>query len=456
MASSQVSSLIPARLDRLPLTRVQWWIYWLCAAGVLFGSADIFTIFSIGVPVATEFGLNDVTLGLVIGSAAPAGVVGAFVAGRLGDSLGRKAIFQYTLLLYFIGSIISWWSPNFLVFLIGRLILGFGIGGELPTILALISEYVPRKPRGALLALINGMYAIGALIASNSALALVPTYGWRPLFLILAVPAVVILILRRYELPESARWLDSKGRSKDAERIVSNIETRVQHITGKQLPPVDQSMATEVVQYKSPVREVFSRKLGPTTTLLMWMWFITSFAGISLPAFYVPILTSNFHYSLTNALAVLSYSVDANVIGVALAMITIEFIGRKPMIIASYALYGLFDILLGLTFPNNAVILYAIIPLNVFIVLNFSMILAYTPEIYPTRNRSSGNGVVTASYNFSQFVAPLLIGYLLPLLTGASIGNLFYVIGALLIATAVPGIWILKETKRKRLEEIET
>lgn len=455
MAGSQVSSLIPARLDRLPLTRVQWWIYWLCAAGVLFGSADIFTIFSIGVPVQTEFALNSVTLGLVIGSAAPAGVAGAFVAGRLGDSLGRKAIFQYTLLLYFIGSIISWWSPNFPVFFIGRLILGFGIGGELPTILALISEYVPKKSRGALLALINGMYAIGALIASNSALAIVPTYGWRPLFLILAVPAVVILILRRYELPESARWLDAKGRTQDAERIVSNIETRVQKISGKPLPPVDQSAATEVVHYKSPVKEVFSRKLGPTTTLLMWMWFITSFAGISLPAFYVPILTTNFHYSLTSALAVLSYSVDANVIGVALAMITIEFIGRKPMIIASYALYGLFEILLGFTFPNNAVILWTIIPLNVFIVLNFSMILAYTPEIYPTRNRSSGNGVVTASYNFSQFVAPLLIGYLLPLLTGASIGSLFYVIGALLIATAVPGVWILKETKRKRLEEIE-
>ena len=173
--SGTTGSLLPARLERLPMTRHQWWIYWLCAAGVLFGSADIFTIFSIGVPVTQTFNLSSFDLGIVIASAAPAGVLGAFVAGRLGDSYGRKSVFQYTLLLYFIGSIISGLSVDLTTFLIGRLILGFGIGGELPTILALISEYMPRNIRGALLALINGMYAIGALIAANSALVLIPT-----------------------------------------------------------------------------------------------------------------------------------------------------------------------------------------------------------------------------------------------------------------------------------------
>jgi putative MFS transporter len=453
-AEGATSSLIPARLERLPMTRIQWWIYWLCAAGVLFGSADIFTIFSIGASVQADFHLSSVGLGLVIGSAAPAGMLGAFVAGRLGDSRGRKAIFQYTLLLYFIGSIISGISPNFVVFLIGRLILGFGIGGELPTILALISEYVPRKVRGALLALINGMYAIGALIASNSALILVPTYGWRPLFFILAIPAVVILILRVFGLPESARWLEAKGRKDEAERVVSGIEQRVQAITGKELPPLQPTAGVQVSEVKAPLREVFSRTLAPITILLMWMWWITSFAGISLPAFYVPILEQRFDYSQIAALSVLAYSVDANAIGVAVAMITIEYVGRRPMIILTYILYGLFEVLLALTLSNRSLILFTIVPLNIFIVWNFSMILSYTPEIYPTRNRSSGNGVVTTSYNFSQFVAPLIIGAALPLLPGASVSTIFYIIGVLLILTAVPAAVLVKETKRKALEEI--
>ena len=143
--STVTASLLPARLDRLPMTRYQWWIYWLCAAGVLFGAADIFTIFSIGVNVQQTFNLSGPLLSTVIASAAPAGMLGAFVAGRLGDSYGRKAVFQYTLLMYFIGSIISGIAPNFATFMIGRLILGFGIGGELPTILALISEYSPSS-----------------------------------------------------------------------------------------------------------------------------------------------------------------------------------------------------------------------------------------------------------------------------------------------------------------------
>ncbi len=435
------------------MTRHQWWIYWLCAAGVLFGSADIFTIFSIGVPVTETFNLTSVDLGIIIASAAPAGVLGAFVAGRLGDSYGRKSVFQYTLLLYFIGSIISGLSVDLYTFIIGRLILGFGIGGELPTILALISEYMPKNLRGALLALINGMYAIGALIAANSALILIPNYGWRPLFFLLAVPAVIILIIRRWGLPESARWLEAKGKKAEAEKIVSDIEQKIEKESGKTLPAVAPSAAVEVVEEKAPLREVFSRKLGPITVLLMWAWFITAFAGIDMPAYYVPILTTNFNYSLENALAVLAYSVDANAIGVVLAMLSIEYIGRKPMLIFSYLMYGLFALLVAYFMPNADLLVYFIVTLNIFIVLNFSMILAYTPEVYPTRNRSSGSGASTTSYNFSQLIGPLLIGAVLPTLPGVSVSILFYVEGVLLILTAIPFLWV-RETRRRSLEEI--
>ncbi|MDG6990070.1 MAG: MFS transporter [Nitrososphaerota archaeon] len=454
--STVTASLLPARLDRLPMTRYQWWIYWLCAAGVLFGAADIFTIFSIGVNVQQTFNLSGPLLSTVIASAAPAGMLGAFVAGRLGDSYGRKAVFQYTLLMYFIGSIISGIAPNFATFMIGRLILGFGIGGELPTILALISEYSPKRARGPLLALINGMYAIGALIASNSALILISSgYGWRPLFYILAVPAVVILILRRWGLPESARWLEAKGRKEEAEKIVAHMEQNIQRLSGKELQPVPPESTVQVIQEKAPLREVFSRKLGPLTGLLSWAWWITSFAGISMPAYYVYILTNNFHYTDVQALSVLAYSVDANVIGVALALLTIEFIGRKPMLILTYLGYGLFAILVGLTITDPQMLLYTIVTLNIFIVWNFSMILSYTPEIYPTRNRASGDGVVTTVYNFSQFISPYIIGPAILLLPGSSVATLFYAEGILLVATAIP-FFAAKETKRKTLEQIST
>lgn len=456
MASTTITSLIPARLERLPMSRYHAWIYILCAAGVLFGSADIFTIFSVGVKIQETFGLSAFWLATVIGSAAPAGMAGAFVAGRLGDSYGRKFIFQYTLLLYFIGSIIagiSGYIPNFWVYLIGRLILGFGVGGELPTILALISEYMPRRVRGPLLVLINGMYAIGALLAGNLSLYIVPRYSWEPLYFILAVPALIVLLLRRVGLPESARWLEAKGRKDEAEKIVAGLEAAIQRRSKKPLPPVDPSAAVTVIQQRAPLREVFSGRFLWYSLLLMWAWWITSFAGIVLPAYYIPILQNNFHYTYEEALKLFAYTVDANAVGVVVALLTVEYVGRKPMLVTTYLLYGLFAILVGLTLGNKQLLPYTIVPLNVFIVWNFSMILAYTPEVYPTRNRSTGNAVSTTSYNFSQFISPYIIAFALPLLPGESVRLLFYIEGILLILTAIPFIWV-QETKRKSLEEI--
>jgi putative MFS transporter len=452
--STQQTSLIPARLERLPMTRVQFWIWLLSALGILFGAADIFTIFSVGVNISQAFNLSSAGFALVVASAAPAGVVGAFVAGRLGDSFGRKSVFQYTLLLYFIGSIISFLSPNFITYLIGRLILGFGIGGELPVVLSLISEYSPKRWRGPLNALINGMYAIGALIAANLALYFISHgFGWRPLYLVLAIPALVVLGLRRWGLPESVRWLIAKGRIEEAQRIVSVIEARIKSITKKELPPLP-STIIETKPVKSPLREIVrDARLLLLTILLSWAWFITSFGGISLEAYWIPVMTHNLGYSDIQALTVYTYASDFNLLGVALGVLTIELLGRKSMLIATYVLYGLSYILFGALALNKGLVLFALIPVAVTIVWNFSIILGYTPELFPTRNRSSGNGIVTAVYNFEQVVGPYIVTALLSLFVGTSVVNVFYLTGILLLITAIPFVWV-RETKLKSLEEI--
>lgn len=455
MAQAQSSaSLIPARLERLPMTRVQFWIWLISALGILFGAADIFTIFSIGVNISDTFNLSSTMFATVIASAAPAGVLGAFVSGRLSDSLGRKSVFSYTLLFYFIGSIISWWSPNFVIYLVGRLLLGFGIGGELPVVLAQISEYSPKRWRGPLNALINGMYAIGAFIAANMALYFISNgYGWRPLYIILAIPALIVLGLRYWKLPESARWLATKGRVVEAEKIVTDIENQVKSITHKELAPLP-AQVIETKPEKSPIREIFTnRNLLLLTILASWAWFITAYGGISLEAYWVPIMTNNLGYTDVHALQLYAIASDLNLVGVAVGVLTIELIGRKLMLILSYILYGLAYILIGYYVLQPGLILWVLAPASVTIVWNFSIIVGYTPELFPTRNRGTGSGIVTAIYNLEQFVGPYIIAALMAVWTGTSVVNLFYMAGILIALTAIPFFWV-KETRKKSLEEI--
>lgn len=449
------AALISARVDRLPWTRIQFWIWFIAAIGILFGAADIFTIFSVGVNISATFHLSPALYALMIGSAAPAGVAGAFVAGRLGDSYGRKTIFSYTLLLYFIGSIISYLSPNFGVFMTGRLILGFGIGGELPIVLATISEYSPKRLRGPLNALINGMYAIGALIAANLALHFISSgLGWRPLYLVLAFPALVVLALRFWGMPESARWLAVKGRIQEAEKIVSKMEEHIKKITKKELPPIP-PVVPEVKPEKSPLREIFTNKsLLVLTLLISWAWFITAFGGISLEAYWIPIMTSSsVGFSDLHALAFYTIASDFNALGVLAGVLTIELIGRKSMLVATYVLYGFTYIMFGVLVLSKTYTLVALVPLAILIVWNFSIILGYTPELFPTRNRATGNGFVTAIYNLEQFVGPYIILGLLTYFRGVSIVDIFYITGILIAVTGIPFLWV-RETKRKSLEQL--
>jgi putative MFS transporter len=239
----------------------------------------------------------------------------------------------------------------------------------------------------------------------------------------------------------------------EAEKIVSRIEEQVKERTHKELPPLPQQVI-EVKPEKSPLREIFtSRNLLFLVILLSWAWFITAYGGISLEAYWVPIMTGSLGYSDVHALYVYAIASDANLGGVVLGVLTIELIGRKSMLILTYVLYGLAYIVFGLLALQAGLILFVLVPASITIVWNFCIIVAYTPELFPTRNRATGTGIVTAVYNLEQLVGPFIITALLAVFVGTAVVNIFYIAGVLLILTAVPFYWV-KETRLKTLEEI--
>ena len=228
------SAELVGRLDRLPFSRWHKNLFTLCFLGVMFDACD-FALFGMALPpVAREFGLNQAQAGLL----ATVGLVGAFLGalfwGTISDYIGRRTSFSATIGIFslFTGLVaVSW---NVLSLAVFRFLSNFGLGGEVPVALTLTSEYSPSRIRGRMTGSMMAAFPLGLALAAALAYVIIPTYGWRAVFIIGVVPAVLLFFVRLF-MPESVRYLLSRGRVAEAERTVAEIETKASE--GKPLPP---------------------------------------------------------------------------------------------------------------------------------------------------------------------------------------------------------------------------
>ena len=191
--------------------------------------------------------------------------------GTLSDYIGRRTAFQATVGLFavFTGLVaVSWNIVSLATF---RFLSNFGLGGEVPVTLTLASEFSPGRIRGSMAGNIMAAFPVGLVIAAALSLFIIPRWGWRALFLVGVVPAVLLFFVRRY-MPESVRYLLSKGHVNEAEKTVEEIERRA---TGRALSPEEMTTLANIrpevgVETKVTVFEL----LAPgrlRNTLLLWV-----------------------------------------------------------------------------------------------------------------------------------------------------------------------------------------
>ena len=226
-----ISSTLPARLDALPWSR--WHTRVVAALGItwMLDGLEVTVVGSLG-PVLQRpdtLGLSAAQIGWAGSAYVGGAVLGALFFGRLADRLGRKPLFLVTLSVYLVATLLTALTFDFRTFALCRLLTGFGIGGEYAAINSAIDELIPARVRGFVDLAINGSFWIGA--AAGAALSIVllepgrfgPDIGWRLAFAFGSALTIAILLVRRH-LPESPRWLMTRGRIAEAEAIVSAIE----------------------------------------------------------------------------------------------------------------------------------------------------------------------------------------------------------------------------------------
>ena len=214
--------IIGRAIDLAPLSRPLMFIIAVAAAGFFFDSFDI-VIVSYALPsIAKEFQLVPHQIGL-IGSAALAGMgVGSWIWGWIADRWGRRLVFAATVLMFSVFTGIAGLAFS-LGFLIGaRFLTGLGLGGMVPIDSALVAEFAPARIRGRVSAVLPLCWPIGIFAAAGISLAVVPTIGWRWVFAIGVLPALLAFIIRR-GIPESPRWLAAHGRNDEARRSLAYV-----------------------------------------------------------------------------------------------------------------------------------------------------------------------------------------------------------------------------------------
>lgn len=432
------------RLDRLPFTPQHRRLVLGSGTGWALDAMDVGLISFVMAALAGQWDLDRTTLSW-IGSIGFVGMaLGASLGGLLADRVGRRQVFALTLLVYGLatGAAALSWSVGALLFF--RLLIGVGLGAELPVAATLVSEFAPARIRGRVVVVLESFWAVGWLLAALIGYFVIPLSddGWRWALALGALPAVYAVVVR-YGLPESVRFLERRGRYDEAEAAVRRFEDSA----GVASPPSPPDGGGPPPEVPGPAA-LWAPGLRRRTGSLWAVWFGINFsyygAFIWIPTLLVASgldLVTSFEYTLVITFAQLP--------GYALAAVLVEVWGRRPTLSAFLAGSAVSAVLFG-TAGSAAATVGAGMALSFCNLGAWGALYALSPEVYPTSLRGTGTGWAAGFGRIASIIAPLSV----PALLGAGGGNgLLFAVFAGFFTVAAAATWGLPERRGEVLEE---
>jgi MFS transporter, putative metabolite:H+ symporter len=420
---------------------------WLIGIGMFFDGFDIYVAATVlGGTLRSGFstmGQNaefvSVTfLGMMLGS---------FLTGFLGDRYGRRFTFQANLAVFGLASIAATFSPSMTVLILLRFVMGVGLGAENVVGYATMTEFVPPQARGKWLGIISVFVVAGLPVTALLGTLIIPRFGWRIMFMLGGLGALIVWQLRK-ALPESPRWLESVGRTQEADAILRAMEDEVSLHHGPLKPPADSSLAIPSRSLRVLLGPVLlPRMIVGATTLIVVNTLIYGFVTW-LPTFFVQAGRS-IAWSLGYSLVMSLGAPIGSVIGAS----TADSWGRRPTILGA----SLLTIVIGGIYPfvrDPRELLIAgfllTIPIFVLVTLLFAI---YIPELFPTEVRMRASGICNTFGRGATIVTPFIV---VALFKSYQIGGVLALMIGLLVVQIVVVLIFGVEPKKRRLEEIDT
>lgn len=437
--------MVLERLEALPVGRFHYKLLLVTGLGWLFDSMDTGLIAFILPVLAKEWGLAPGQMGL-IGSIGLIGMaLGAVVSGTIADRIGRKKVFTITVLLYSIASAFCALSWNYQSLLVFRFLVGFGLGGELPVAATLVSEYAPSRVRGRFIVLLESFWGLGWIAAACIAYFFIPLYGWRMAFLIGALPALYVCLIRLH-MPESVRYLLAHGRVGEARQIVVSLERQL-HVP---VAPFVSEKETVPVVAKASFRELWKKPFISRTIMLWLVWFGINFSyyGIFM---WLPSLVFQQGFTVVKTFEYVLIMTLAQLPGYYCAAWLVDKIGRKYTLSVFLLFSGVASYFFGHASTAATLMMWGSV-MSFFNLGAWGVLYTYTPEQYPTAIRALGSGWAAGFGRFGGMAAPMMVGALLARNFG--FGSVFYMFALVFVAVAVIVLSLGVESKQKDLESI--
>jgi len=452
---------IAARMDRLPITRTHRQATLAVGLGMFF---DIYEVFLAGVlsgVLTSEFHLTKAALAPVLGSTFIGMFLGALVLGRAADRFGRRGAFLLNLGLYSVFSLVGAFSPNAVFLMVSRFLAGIGLGAELPLADTYLTDLLPARRRGRYVAWAYtvsfvGVPFVGFLAHSLFEYTVLGLAGWRWIFIIGALGSIVVFFLRR-GLPESPRWLESVGRTGEAEQITARFE-REAVAEGHQLAEanLDDSSAgagpaPELAPTSSAgaVRALFRPPYGRRTGMML-VFHLFQTIGYYGFGTMVPLVLAAKGFPVGQSLLFTAVTYLGYPVGSALSLPIVERFERKFLIIWAVLGMAAFGLLFGSAHAMAAILIFGFLytaTSNVF----SNAYHIYQAEIFPTGLRSTA---ASGTYALSRLATAVMPFVLVPVLNTAGVGALFAVVCAALAIVGVNIAVLGPRTTGRRLEAV--
>ncbi len=395
-------------IDNRPMSGFQFRTILLGGLVLFTDGFDAQTIGFLATPIARSTGIPINTFGPIFSASLIGLMIAAMLAGPIADRWGRRwpVIFSTSTLAVF--SVLTALSTSFNELLIYRFLTGLGLGGALPNVVALSSEYVPKRLRAVIVSMLFCGLPVGGFICGMLSSALLPVWGWQSVFYIGGAVPFLISLLLIATFPESAQFLSQRG---DKPRKIAKL-----------LGPIDPEITADIDRISfappsmmpkgAPVKHLFtdSRALG---TILLWIPNFMNLLIMYVIVNWLPALLEASGMSVSNGVTATSFFSLGGVIGTLAEGYLIRLGGGYRVMLAEFGLCALFIALMALMAGIWPVVIILSLLLGFLVIGAQAGLNVMAANFYPTSIRSTGIGWALGIGRIGSIAGPIFAGMLL-------------------------------------------